>query len=606
MRAAVPIVIVALLAAGAVGAHGGEDHGAVPTPPTGGGDLRSTAASTSSVELVARWAAAAAGEPVLFRALLSDFDTNAPVEGAVVTLDLSEPGGGSLPSLTLTPSPSPGIYEGTVTPRLQATHAAAVTVVAGDLVDVVTLSAVDFGPPVIPAEAPHEHDDRPLALIVLAALLALALVAAIVALARRSRRTTPTTTTKAAATTTTALLLLALSPAALAHGGEDHAAPATTMTGPTSANTVLLPKESQFLLGIRTARVVTAPVADRLEVPGTVTAPPDRHAAIFAPQQGRVVVGDGGRALPLLGAAVKKGQLLAVLEAALSVGERASFSVEAAQASSEVAASTARVSAAQRNLTRLNSLEGVVSQRDRDDAAVELKQAEAALQAALGKQGAYGSTDRSTRIELRAPIHGVLADVDISPGELVEPGRRAFLVVDPTELWVEAKLYEGDLGRMTNEAGANISVDAWPGVTFPGVLMAVGEVVDPATRTVKAIFRVDNPQRRLKLGMFAHVQIGAGVTHDVLVVPDRAVLDVDGRRVVFVHTAPELFVSREVAVGRRDGDLVEVRGVQAGDRVVISGLLAVKNAPPAPAPATAPTPTAAPKTGSAPAPAVGR
>ena len=68
------------------------------------------------------------------------------------------------------------------------------------------------------------------------------------------------------------------------------------------------------------------------------------------------------------------------------------------------------------------------------------------------------------------------------------------------------------------------------------------------------------------------------------------ILDVDGRHVIFVHTAPELFERREVAVGRRDGVRVEVRGdVQAGDRVVTSGLLTLKSAPaaPLPAPATA-------------------
>jgi cobalt-zinc-cadmium efflux system membrane fusion protein len=598
------------LASGAL-AHGGEDHGAPPPPPTSGDEgTRSTASSTTSIELVARWPAQPAAQALPLRVLISDWVTNAPVEGASVTLDVTEPTGTSLSSTTLAATGSPGIYQGNVAPRVDGIHAASVTVVAGELVDVVALPALSFGPPATPVEAPHDHDGPPWQRIA-GVLVIVALVAGvIVALLARRRRPA------AASLTTVALALFGLaSPAVDAHGGEDHSAPTgPAPAGPASTTVVMLQKESQFLLGIRTALVELAPVTDRLEVPGVVTAPPERHAAVFAPQQGRVVIGDGagarGKTVPLLGSVVKKGQVLAILEATLSVSERASFAVEASQAESEVTAARSRLTAAERNLARVAGLEGVVSQRDRDAAAVEVEQAQATVVAAEGRRSAYGSTERSTRIVLAAPISGILADVNVSPGEIVEPGRRAFLIVDPAELWVEAKVYEADLARMTPGASANVSVDAWPGQGFPGSLMALGEVIDPETRTVKAIFKVDNPLvdggggRRLKLGMFAHVQIGAGESTDVLVVPQSAILDVDGRHVVFVHLQPELFERREVALGRRDGNRVEVRGgVVAGDRVVTSGLLTLKNAPAAPAaappappaPPTMPAAAAAPK-----------
>ncbi|MDP2343992.1 MAG: efflux RND transporter periplasmic adaptor subunit [Deltaproteobacteria bacterium] len=560
------VVVLSLLG------HGGEDHAAPPPPPTLGESTRTATASTSSLELVARWPAVAAGKPVALRVLISDFESNAPIEGASLTLDIVEPKGTSLPSLTLRPTPSPGIYETTVTPALDATHAGTVTIVAGDLVDVVALPALVFGPPAIAPEAAHEHG-------ISRSLIAAGVVAAVVALIlvmvglRRRRRAR-------AALVAGAFLLVAAN--AHAHGGEDHAAPPTSSppAGLVSAGAVFFQKESQFLLGIRTARAVLAPVSDRLEVPGVITAPPEGHAAVFAAQQGRVLLaGGGGKGVPLLGSLVKKGQLLAVLEAALTVGERASFSVEASQAESEVAAAQARKEAAERAFARLAALEGVVSPRERDEAAVEVKEAQAALSSAEAKRAAFGSTERSTRVELRAPIDGVLADVDVSPGQLVEPGRRAFLVVDPAVLWVEAKVYEADLARLSPRASANIVVDAWPGQPFHGELLALGEVVDADTRTVKALFRVDNVERRLKLGMFARVQIGAGATSDVLVVPESAVIDVEGKQVVFVHTAPEEFQRREIAVGRRDGDKIEVRaGLAAGERVVTSGLLSLKNA----------------------------
>lgn len=592
-----PLLAVVVIAVGvfsSIGsfAHGGEDHGAAPPPPSSSDPgQRQASTSSSSLEAVLRWPAAAAGEVVTFRVLLSHFDSNAPVEGATVTLDLTAPGaGGALPSLTLKETPSPGVYEAFVKANVDGVHAAALTVVAGELVDTVTFGALVFGPAEEEAHDEHEHEaaDGVAPVVVVAIVVGAVVIIAALALALRRRRAT------------VAALMLCFAPSAFAHGSDDHehADAATANKGPLSTNTVVLPKESQFLLGIRTVPAVMATVGDQLEVPGVVTAPPERHAAIFAAQQGRIVVDAKG--LPMLGSTVKKGQLLAVLEAALTVSERASFSVESSQAAAEVAASLARVQAAEKNLARLQSLQGVVAERERDNAAVALSQAQAALSSAQGKENAYGSNERSMRIELRAPIGGVVADVDVSPGELVEPGRRAFLIVDGAELWVEARVYEADLAKVSAGASAAISVDAWVGEIFPGTLLAVGEVVDPQTRTVKALFRVDNSKRRLKLGMFAHVAIGGGEQTAALVVPESAVLDVDGARIVFVHIAPELFQLRRVATGRRDGNRVEVRGdVAVGDRIAVTGLLTLKNAPAAPAPPTA-TPTKTPAPTSAP------
>jgi multidrug efflux pump subunit AcrA (membrane-fusion protein) len=68
-----------------------------------------------------------------------------------------------------------------------------------------------------------------------------------------------------------------------------------------------------------------------------------------------------------------------------------------------------------------------------------------------------------------------------------------------------------------------------------------------------------------------------------VVIPSAAVLDVDGRAVVFVRVGPELYARREVLLGRRQGDRVEVRaGLLAGERVAIASLLSLKNAAPAP------------------------
>jgi hypothetical protein len=82
------------------------------------------------------------------------------------------------------------------------------------------------------------------------------------------------------------------------------------------------------------------------------------------------------------------------------------------------------------------------------------------------------------------------------------------------------------------------------------------------------------------IGMFARVHLRTSTTTDITTtVPQSAVLDIEGHSVVFVHTAPEVFVRKEVVCGARSDGRVAVRGdIHPGDRVVIQGVLSVQNA----------------------------
>ena len=394
----------------------------------------------------------------------------------------------------------------------------------------------------------------------------------VVVIARRRR--------KLAAATTLAATALLLSTTLRAHGGEDHGdAPkaANQARAPGASGAVYFAKESQFLLGVRTEVIAARSVVDRLRAPGVIGAPPERQAAIVVPQAGRLLAPPRG--FPQLGSSVKKGQLLAFVDAVLSPSERATFSSESSQAVAMIRSAEGKVFAATKNLERLRSLPGLVSQKEIEDAEVEVKSAQGELDGARGRAAAFETKAGSTELALTSPIDGVLADIGASPGEILEPGRRAFLVLDPAQLWIEARVYEADVGRLTAGADASVSVDAYPGHSFKGKLLSQGQVVDEATRTVKMIFTVANDESLLKLGMFASVEIGSADAVETLAVPEAAILDIEGRHVVYVHTTPEEFLPKEIALGRKDGPYYEVReGLKAGDRVVVSGAYSLRNA----------------------------
>ena len=549
-------------------AHGGEDHGEAPPPPTTSAETRSAAAMTTALEFVVRWPArAAAAGPLRLRVLLSAYASNAPLEGANVELRLSAAGHQDV--VVIAPaSKSPGVYEVDATLPVDAHYALVATIVAGELVDVVAIHDLDVGAPET-APSAHNHGDAATwpALVVLFALLAIGVV-----IMRRRRRRAGTPAVIAGA-----LLLCTIATTAQAHGGEDHSEDNKTAKVSVQTGRVVLPKESQFLLGIRTVVIDKRALADRVTVPGVVTAPPERHAAVFAPQSGRVTPPPGG--FPQLASPITRGQLLGVLQAVLSASERATFLSEEARARADILSATARVQAADNGATRVRSLVGVASQREMEAADVELASARAALGDAQARKNAFTTSAGVSRFELTSPLAGVLADIDVSPGEVLSQGDRAFLVIDPSALTVEAKVPEHELGRLRGSADALILVDAFPGKTFPAQLLAEAQIVEAATRTSKVIFSVDNTQGLLKLGMFAQVQIGAGAAASVVAVPDAAVLDIDGRRVVYLHTAPEEFEAREISLGRRDGDFLEVRaGLEGGERVVIIGAYNLRSA----------------------------
>ena len=163
-------------------------------------------------------------------------------------------------------------------------------------------------------------------------------------------------------------------------------------------------------------------------------------------------------------------------------------------------------------------------------------------------------------------------------GGQVTADQKLYVVVDASTLWVEANVFEADIGRIEKDAAAAVRVQGYDRL-FTAALYRLGGLVDPATRTLKAVFSVPNPDGALRPGMFAEVAIVTGAPSNALAVPDTAVVEEGGRRFVFVHTAPESFVRREVVLGSRDTDAWAVRaGLAAGERVVVQGTYQLRTA----------------------------
>ena len=125
---------------------------------------------------------------------------------------------------------------------------------------------------------------------------------------------------------------------------------------------------------------------------------------------------------------------------------------------------------------------------------------------------------------------------------------------------------------------ARVTVEAYAGQSFEGVVRYIADTVDRATRTIKARVEVRNPGHRLKPGMFARASLVTSADGpEVLIVPEAAIYQVGARKVAFVAEAPGRFEVREVELGQaEDGGFEVVAGLREGDQVVTQGGVRLK------------------------------
>lgn len=316
--------------------------------------------------------------------------------------------------------------------------------------------------------------------------------------------------------------------------------------------------------------VVESITTSGLLVTGSITFDADRVSHVGSRADGRLV-----KVQADLGTRVQRGQALAVLE-----------SVEVGKIRAEEREAEALLRIAQENHAREQRLaaQGISSRKELLEAEAQLRRAEAALHSAedrLEVLGASHDHGAGGEFSLVAPFAGVVVARDASLGEMATPADTLFTVADLSEVWIELDIFERDLALVRRGQSVAVMVTAYPTDTFPGRIVYVGDLLDPAKRTVRARVEIPNPGGTLKPGMFAtaSIQVGGGGP-PLAVVPQDAVQTVEGRRVVFVPgDTPGEFRVVPVELGQTiDGDRIVIRsGIAPGDRVVTAGAFALRS-----------------------------
>ncbi len=174
-------------------------------------------------------------------------------------------------------------------------------------------------------------------------------------------------------------------------------------------------------------------------------------------------------------------------------------------------------------------------------------------------------------LTFRSPVVGIVSEKKAVQGMRFEAGETLYQIVDLSSVWVLADVFEQDIGLVKEDRKATVQVSAYPGRTFEGTVTYVYPTLNAETRTVPVRIELGNPKQLLKPGMFAQVEVAVGAKQPVLTVPRSAVIDSGARTLAFVQTGEGRFEPREVQLGARSDQYVEVlSGVHDQDPVVVA------------------------------------
>lgn len=313
-----------------------------------------------------------------------------------------------------------------------------------------------------------------------------------------------------------------------------------------------------------------------LEATGQIVAADDRQARVGVRVPGRITALKAA-----VGDTVKKGQILAVIE-----------SPELGRAKSDYVSAAASARLARENAAREKQLfeKKISAEVEWRKAEAEAVRTSAELQAAENRLHALGVGDSqlpdkvahfTSTFGAASPIDGVIVERGVTLGEMVNPEKTLFLVMDLAQVWLIVDVFEKDIAQVALKQKVKVGVTAYKEEQFEGEVSYIGAVVEPRSRAVKVRIALANPNGKLKPGMFARVSLSdtKGDEHEHLFVPVEAVQRTDQGTIVFVPgDEPGEFVPRPVKTGHEAGKSVAIEsGLAAGEQVVVSGSFILKS-----------------------------
>ncbi|MBF4990082.1 efflux RND transporter periplasmic adaptor subunit [Methylophilus sp. QUAN] len=367
--------------------------------------------------------------------------------------------------------------------------------------------------------------------------------------------------------------LLAAALAVMSTACTEKPAPAAETKEVVDPSLVTLTKE--LAANVRTGAVEELAFIDTLRIPGRIQVDEQYESRAGASITGRISTLDVN-----LGDEVKAGQRLAVIKST----ELAQYQLSYIKASQQMQLQTKAVDRAKQLLEA-----DVISLAELQRREGELNAANAELNAARDQLLVLGMPPASiaqlglhnsgmSTSQVNSKITGTVIARKARLGQVVAPAEELFVIADLSHVWAVAEIPEQQIAHIKEGQSLDIEVPALDDAELTGTLAFVGDIVNPATRTVMARANISNEKMLLKPDMLITILLEAK-PEKVIAIPSTAVVRENNADHVFVQTLkPTQYKLLPVTLGRTyQGNREVLQGLQPGDQIVLDGAFHVNN-----------------------------
>lgn len=323
-------------------------------------------------------------------------------------------------------------------------------------------------------------------------------------------------------------------------------------------------KEQQWKIEFANETVQKRGMQKSVLATGEIKPKPENYAKVVSPVRGTVLAKHNSK-INSVGDYVKSGEVLLII----SPSADASINVQRIKSEYLLAESEyERV----RNLYERKA----VSQKRLDEARSDFE----------AKRSSYNSLTDQIKITdngyaILSPINGYIEQINFSLGENLESGEELFTIVNPNRLILQANVPSAHSENLITSNDASFRVEGFKREysikELNGKKISVAAGLNKTNRTIQVYYEIENPQNKIKIGMFAEVFVKIGEEEELLAIPESAIVNEDGLHTAYVQLEGEAFEKRILRTGIIDHGYVQVlEGLKEGERVVTKGAYQVR------------------------------
>ncbi|WP_353150802.1 efflux RND transporter periplasmic adaptor subunit [Chryseobacterium sp.] len=323
---------------------------------------------------------------------------------------------------------------------------------------------------------------------------------------------------------------------------------------------VIIPESNPVSNKIKTEVVTEQEHSDGIVSAGTIQAIPNHYAEIASPFSGRITK-----------SFIRLGQNISANSPLFEILSSDYFSVQ-----KDYTDALNEVQLAEKNYRRQQDLvrHGVGIQKELDEAETDFKNKKTSLSNASSALKVYNSKGGGlgSPLIVRAPISGEIISNKIVNGQYLKSDADPVIIIaELSKVWISGDVKEKDIRFVNTGDHVSVKVSAYPDRNITGKVYHINEIVDESTRSIKVLIECDNPDRRLKPGMYATVNFST-TPEKTIMIPVTALMQNDSSQYVWVKTGKNQFARRPVTTGETDQKTTRViSGLKAGETIMTEG-----------------------------------